>query len=98
MFKKSVVVTVSLNTRFKFLSDVFLDGPSEAYKLFHCIESIPKLCSVWYLFKIKWPKSNLNTWVDSFFFTHVPPPLKSVVGGIGAPNDLKDVNKHFKNF
>ena len=71
--KISVLVTVSLIIRLKCLLDVFLDGPPEAYKRFHFIKSVSKSCSVWYLLKIKWPKSELNISLGNLW-THVPPP------------------------
>ena len=66
------------------------NGPSEAYKLFNFIKSILKLCSVWYLFRINWPKYELNIWAVGFW-THVPPPLKNVCvcgGGEVVPPPL----------
>ena len=68
-------VTVSLNLSFKFLFDVFspwLEVWNGASTVSHFINCISKLCSVWFLFKIKLPRSELNTRVGSFW-THVPP-------------------------
>ena len=56
----------------------------------------------WHLFKRKWPKSELNIWVDSSW-THAPSPLLknvrvSVWGRTGALDGLGDVNTDFENF
>ena len=67
--------------------------------IFHFIKRISKLCSVWYIFKSKLPKSELNIWVGSFW-TNVPPPTLKNDGGIRvvAPDDLSDAKTKFENF
>ena len=58
------------------------NGPSKRINLYYFINSISKLCSICYLFKIKCPKPELNIWVGNFY-THVPPPGKVCVWGGG---------------
>ena len=69
-----------LNFYLKYFPPGLKSSIPKAYKLFHFIKSISKICSVWYLLKIKWPKSDLHIWAGSFW-THVPPPVESVCDG-----------------
>ena len=102
--KISVFVAAGLIILFKFLFVYFSPGLQfgmEKRKIFNFIGRISKLCSVWYLFKIKLSKSELNIWVGSFSI-HVPPILPSPTEKcgeirIGAPDDLSDVNTKFEN-
>ena len=76
VFENFSLCYVSLTILFAFLSEVFLLklGMDLQKRInFNFIKSISKLCSVWYLFKIKWPKSELNICIGSVW-TYTPPP------------------------
>ena len=75
--KLQSLFVASLIILFKFLFVYFPPGlklrmnPKKRIN-FHSIKRISKFCSLWYLFKIKSPKSELNIWEGSFW-TNVPP-------------------------